>query len=511
MVQNIFSNWFGLVFNALLGFVLTPLLIHHLGAVNFGLWALITSVLGYYGLLDFGTRTALFRFVARYKGAEDRRELDRTFMSALAITLIVSGIIAISSAALSPVLPGLLKLQGATSRSTQQLLLILGPAVGLSLFGRFLGAYLNGFSRFDLCNVAAVTGCLLRAGLIVVALYSGYGILGVGLAELATAIFSVIVQWCMILRVDRKLALAWNLVSTARIRELVGFSIYVFVSMTGDYLRLYSSSLIIARILSVGLLAPFNIATRLLEYFKTLMVALCGPIMGVLCELDGQRRGDDFARLFLGSTRLTMSLSCLAGLMFFLDGKPLLNLWLGPEYADSAYPVLIVMVLGYVVAQGQHPTLPALMARAKHPPAAFLLLAEGVASVILSIWWAPRWGLIGVAWGTVIPILAARTVVQPWYAIRALGISARDYLTDGMLRPIAATAVFFTVHYIVGFPPPELSPSNGIVILAGQLALAGILGFLVVLKYREQQYLWTRLKVAVRCMRIHGVIAAGQR
>ena len=61
MLQNTISNWIGLVVVGLVSFALTPLLLHALGTVNFGIWIVVGSFVDYSGLLDFGIRTAFFR------------------------------------------------------------------------------------------------------------------------------------------------------------------------------------------------------------------------------------------------------------------------------------------------------------------------------------------------------------------------------------------------------------------------------------------------------------------
>src|SRR5436309_2583369 len=44
-----------------------PLALHYLGRQEFGLWALITQIAGYFGLIDFGMTGAVARILADYK------------------------------------------------------------------------------------------------------------------------------------------------------------------------------------------------------------------------------------------------------------------------------------------------------------------------------------------------------------------------------------------------------------------------------------------------------------
>src|SRR5882762_7953282 len=61
-LKNVASSWAGLAVNVAVGFFLSPFILHHLGDEAFGLWVLIFSLTGYYGLFDFGIRSSLIRY-----------------------------------------------------------------------------------------------------------------------------------------------------------------------------------------------------------------------------------------------------------------------------------------------------------------------------------------------------------------------------------------------------------------------------------------------------------------
>ena len=110
MLKNIFSNWIAIVVVGVIAFLLTPFLIHHLGNVEFGLWVLVGSISGYSGLLEFGLRATLQRYVARYRGLNDRAALNQVFMTALVLTLVIGVLIFGVMVSLAWVLPSFLAL-----------------------------------------------------------------------------------------------------------------------------------------------------------------------------------------------------------------------------------------------------------------------------------------------------------------------------------------------------------------------------------------------------------------
>src|SRR5271169_4064868 len=83
LFKNVGSSWFGLGVNILVGLLLSPYILHHLGDEAFGLWVLIFSITGYYGLFDLGIRSSIVRYVAKYSATSDHDELDRLVSTAL--------------------------------------------------------------------------------------------------------------------------------------------------------------------------------------------------------------------------------------------------------------------------------------------------------------------------------------------------------------------------------------------------------------------------------------------
>jgi hypothetical protein len=49
-----------------------------------------------------------------------------------------------------------------------------------------------------------------------------------------------------------------------------------------------------------------------------------------------------------------------------------------------------------------------------------------------------RFGLIGVAWGTVIPHVVSTSIVIPLITLRAVNMRWRDYVRKGFVRPVIA-------------------------------------------------------------------------
>lgn len=507
MFRNVFSNWLGLLITGVISVVLTPVLIHGLGDFNYGMWILAGSVLEYYGLLDMGMRTAMFRYVSQAKGANDRSAMSEIFVSTLAFTLVVGICVLAASVLLAGAIPGFFKLVGVSRNTFQLLVLLLGASVAITFPSRMLGAYLNGLGRFDLYNLAAVLAGGLRAVFIVAILHVGYGVKAVGVIALGASLFSFVLQWFMVRRADPGLRIGTGLTKWKRVRELVSYGFFIFVYTAGDYLRFYTDSAVIARVLNTALITPFSVATRLMEYFKLILSAVGGPLMGKMSELDGQAKESELRQLFVAATKITALLSVYLAVLLYLDGRLLLRLWIHQDTTTTATTFALVCVLttGYVVALAQHTTLVVISARGRHRPMAMWTLAEGAANLVLSIHWARIYGLLGVALGTAAPMLVVNVFIQPWYALHVVNLSPGEYVRKALMRPAAVGALFAGLCWLA----PKLDPDGNLIQLGlrvvWQTAVFGLLAYLLAFDSGERRQVRDRSRkvaVALRLVRL---------
>lgn len=457
MLRNILSNWFALATIGLLAFFLTPFMIHRLGDFQFGLYTLAFSVMGYSGLLDLGMRATLQRFVGRFKALGDQQSVNATFSTALMLTISVGTLALTLTIALAVFLPAFFKLHGEQQRLFRWLMLLLGLNLGIVLPSILLAAYLSGLQRFDLYNLTEIVKQGLRAVLVVIVLLLGHGVIAVGLAILTSTVITLPFHWWLVRWIDPDVRLSWKLVSWQRARELLGFSFWMFANNCGELLRDSTDSIVIARVLTTALITPFTVASRLMQYFRPIITGIVSPLLPRFSGLQGQERRQEISDLFLRSTKLTALASFMIGSLLILDGRAILRLWVGERFLSS-YPLLVMLTVGAVSSLAQFASPQLLIAMGSHRAYGIWTLGEGLANLALSIYWAHRLGLPGVALGTLVPLLAVKLTLQPWYTLRVAGISWRDYMTKAMGAPLATSALFLGIGWLgnVAFPGQSL-------------------------------------------------------
>ena len=444
MLRSILSNWVGLLAIGLMSFLITPFMIHRLGDFQFGIYALAFSTVGYFDLLAQGLRSTLQRFVGRLSDARDRQALNSVFSTALAVTLVVGTFIIVVFFGLSRILPSFFKLDPAQQHLFAKLVILLGINLGSGVPAALLGSYLCGLHRFDLYNLLGIVRQAVRTILILVVLLRGQGVLAVAVCVLMATLICVPLNWWMIQRIDSRVKFALGLVRLRTARELLGFSFWTLLNNAGQLLRNSTDSIVIGRVLNAALITPFTVASRLVDYFRPIITSMVSPLLPRMSQLDGQGRHEDVERLFLDMTRLSALASLAMGSMLVLHGRSLLLLWVGPRYVSS-YPILLLLTVGAVASSAQVPAQHTLIAKGRHRAYGIWTLAEGLANLVLSVVWARRYGIVGVALGTAVPLLVVKLTLQPWYVTRVLDMSLGGFFGKALARPLAACGLFLIV------------------------------------------------------------------
>src|SRR5437660_11020704 len=83
ILKNVGSSWSALATNVAVGIFLSPYILHRLGDSAFGIWVLIFSVTGYYGLFDLGIRSSVVRYVSKAKATNDPDYASRVVSTSL--------------------------------------------------------------------------------------------------------------------------------------------------------------------------------------------------------------------------------------------------------------------------------------------------------------------------------------------------------------------------------------------------------------------------------------------
>jgi len=429
---NALSNWVLLGVNVIVGFWLTPFIIGHLGKTGYGIWTLIGSFIGYYGLLNLGVESAITRYVARYAGQGDDKALNETASTAM-VMFCCTGVLAIvASLFLAGVLAGFFEVEAKYFDDFRYVVWIIGLATGLTFPGNVFRAIVCAHEKFVAVNCAGIAATLVRAGLIVYLLICGVGLVGISLATLGSELVALVSGFVLYRILTPNVRIRWGLSRWRVLRTLIVYGGITTVIAVAHIMRTNIAAVIIGKWVSMPAVGVYGVAALIIRYITNVISAGMGVLTPRFAALDGAKEHGRLRSLFLRSLSISGLLAfamCALGIIF---GDRFITLWVGEEFSE-AVPVLWVLCGSYAFALAQNPGAGAMYALNKHYFLGIATLIEALTGVILGVMLASKYGMLGVAIGLAIPMLVIRILVMPIYVSRIVGVGIVEYI-----RPLAA-------------------------------------------------------------------------
>jgi O-antigen/teichoic acid export membrane protein len=491
VLRNIGSSWLGVVLTFLVGIFLSPFLLHKLGDDAFGLWILIFSITGYYGICDFGIRSTIVKYVAQYEASGDREQLTRIVNVSIAVYSCVALALLIVVSISALYLDVLFRISPSFLHTAKLLFLMVGAAIAVGFPMSVFTGILEGLQQFYFVNVIQAITTALRVVLIVLALNHGLGLLTVAFVTVMLPLLSYgIYAWHVMRTVP--LQFGARFVSKSTLRMMFRYSSLSFISNVAFRLRFQTDAIVIGAMLSASAITYFSIGSKLVSYsllFITGVGEVLTPMFSQLHAVDDQRR---LRKLFILGNRACalIVLPISAGLLIL--GKSIIDVWVGPRY-ESSYIILVILVIPSILCYVQGGSRQLLYGIGEHKVLAIVSLCEGIVNVILSVVLIHYWGIVGDALGTAIPLALTSLFFLPQYVCRLLGFPLWEFVKEAYLIPVALTvplvATLLLMHHIVH---AHTYPQLVLEVIAGGLSFS--IGAIWVMR-REPLGLGLRTKV----------------
>lgn len=446
---NTLSNWSYLGVNAAVAFLLTPYLIHSLGMKNYGIWVLITAVIGYYGLLDLGIRSAIMRYIATYAGKRNLSALNGVFNTGFAIFCVVGAIIIVFSLSAAGFLATFFDISPAKQTEFRLLVKLLGVSTGILFPCNVLAVTLLAHERFVVVNAIRTFLTLFRTSGILWALSVNGGLVSIALVYLLTSICEIVVNLITIRKCLPYIRFSMRIATIGCMGALLHFGLFAFIAKIGELLRLKLDAAVVAKFLDMENVAIYGLATLIIMFLLRWMVALIGTTQPRLASLAARSSPQELSQAITRYSVLIANFMAVLGVTTILLSGDFLRLWVPENVKDpsGANIVLLILVVGLAPDLMTRVSTNALQAVKKHPFYAYLTIVEGLVNLGLSIALVKHLGIYGVALGTAIPAVFTRIIIQPLYCCRVFGLKWRSYMLEVLLKPLSLLATGVTLRY----------------------------------------------------------------
>jgi O-antigen/teichoic acid export membrane protein len=436
-------NWLSSLLTIVYAIFITPIVIKALDKELYGVWSFLNGLLAYSSLFYLGLGAAFIKYLSQYRAAGNRPAVNRL----ASVVLVLYGTIGLGClilcVGLAPHMPDLLAtpLQPAARRQTITAFGLLGSRLLFMFVATVFSGVLIAEERITVAARVNIVATIAR--FIAVPLLLGHGaplvtlavIMSVSAGAEAFALMASALHFVPTLRVTAVLP------RLPELRLLYGFGFKSFFIDLSAWLINYTDIVVIGMLIGAGGVAVYSLPLQLVTYGR---VVVQGMMSALLPRLTAYETTGDRAVLASAYVRVSGLANYVAAFIAFnliALGTPFLRLWVGNEFADASWAILVLLALAsYCQAVSTQCPVPFFQAmHTLRPPVAVLSL-EAVINLGLSLWLARRLGVTGVAVATFVPALLVSSLLLPASLCRKLRIPPWRLFTSAILPSLCLLA-----------------------------------------------------------------------
>jgi O-antigen/teichoic acid export membrane protein len=426
-IWNIAANVTLIVVSMISGLLVMPYLILTLGNATYGLWILIGTLTGYFGVLDLGVPAAVGRLIAIHNARDEPEQINVVMSTAFALLLMVSVGVCVATCIALPLFPMVFSVPASSALDVRYSLILVGLSLALAFPASVFSGLLWGFARFDLQNAVDIPALILRTVLTLTMVSTIKPLITLGVIVLAVGALSGIFKMLVCYRLVPDLQISLRHVRRNRAREIFAIGGWLnVISWSRTLIPQIAPTLIGAR-LGNAAVTTFSVARQLVVYANVFsqhatQVMTPGATGAFATNAVAKQR-----RLFIEGGKYAYALTIFLFAGLFCLGLPFIHRW-QHGLQDAAYRPLIVLMLGESLPMSQWLTYSVLLGAGRQRALALFALSEGVMAVLLIIALIGIRGITGVCIAVAVAGFVARGLAQLLYGCRLAAVPVSSYV-----------------------------------------------------------------------------------
>lgn len=427
----------------------TPIMLRILGRSEYGLYTLSNSVISYLTMLNFGMGSAVMRYVTKARTEGDPDEINKTVGLFTLVYIVLACAVLVVGYGLSSFADQFFAKGLSVDEISRLRILMVIMAVStavtfpVSVFSSVCVAYEKYIFRRMIDLIMTIAAPVLNLVVLVI----GKGTIGMAVVGLSLQIISapIYVIYCskrlQVKPVFR--GLSFNL-----LKDIWGFSAFVFLSMIVDMLYWSTDKVLIGALVGSAAVAVYNVGgvfNSMLQNMASAIGNVFSPRVTSMVVTENNPNAISDLLIRVGRIQYIIVSFILSGYIVF--GKVFIHFWAGDEYMEAYYVALLTMI-PLAVPLIQNIAYNTILAQKKHQFRAIAYAIIAVINVISTYLVMPYYGIIGAAACTGVAFTLGNGIIMNVYYYKVTGLDIpRFWVNIGKMSLIPALFIF--IGYIL--------------------------------------------------------------
>lgn len=429
--KNISFMAFNRIVAVIVSFFIFPFIVKHVGKEVYGVYLMVMTVTGYFGILDLGVMSALTKYVSEYTGKKDHVIINKIVNASFSFYVLIGAVISILLFACAACFPLFFKVDPSNTKVVRELFTVAAiSAIFVWPLNTFRGT-VQGLSLWNIDAVVNIFVQVLNALTAFILLSSGYGIVQLFVvSQLLTIIGSAVLYY-----VGRKkigINIAFPYIHIATFKLIFNFSIFAFLSSILNIFLFQIHNIIIGYFVSMSAVTVYAVAYNIQSYFRAINSTLGAPPWTMASEMEGRGDLDGQKKLLIKGTKYMSAVLIPIVLIMLFFVEPFIKYWMGPDFYGSVIPARIIIIFwlfnGTIELASSMLSAKGIIRRPL-----FIQLGAAVFNILITLSFVKILGISAVALGLSLSMILVSSPFILRLSLKSLGVTLREYY-DGAIK-----------------------------------------------------------------------------
>jgi O-antigen/teichoic acid export membrane protein len=401
-------NFIGGIVPVVASILTVPVIVAHLGDTQYGLFTLVTAIVGYFALIDINVTAGSVKYLAEHHARGETNQVNQVISFGGFIYLLIGLIGGVCIFIFADTLvTSFFNIPTNLHEVASNTLRVAAFAFFFGQMQVYLSSIPQALQRYDLSSMfESVFGALTSISTVLVVLFGG-GLVEIVVVRLLLSILNCGLLLNMIRKILPSAKMAYPDKDT--INRLFSFSAYSYLSRIATVTYTNGDKLLLGVFLDMRAISLYSVPFLLANRVFGLIFRLGQVIFPAASALDANNQHIELERIYFTSTRYYIYLNASLSLLLSVFSRELLHYWAGSVFGSGA--ALVLVLIATAAFFDSLTNLPSLVNDGLGKPknTGVIALARAVVGLVLSYFGIRYAGYIGAAW--------AHLIVSAFFAI----------------------------------------------------------------------------------------------
>lgn len=432
----------------ILGLILTPFIIHHLGDSEYGLYILTGSFVSYLTLMDFGLNNTIIRYVAKYKVADDKKG-EETFLATIMTAYLIIALIIVSLGCLLYAnMDGMFSesLTAAELHKGKIMVALLILNLAITVPGGSFIAISNGYERFVFTRAVNIIKYLFRSLMVACILLLGGDCISLVIVDTFVNLLFIAIAY-MYVRRKIKIRFTFTKFDKTLLRDVFNYSFWIFIFAIIQQFQWKSGQIILGMNTNTIAVGIYGVGIMLGTYYGIFSSAINGLLLPKATSMVTNRSDSDIFDTMVRIANVNSYILFFILSAFFLFGKEFIFLWLGNTYSEAWIIALIFMLVCTIPhLQGFGNSI--LEAKGKIKVRAIWALATTVIAVVCGYFLSSEYSIMGMTLSVAVGLFI-NMLFTNWYYSRIFSFNPPAFIARTLLKPVVCISALVFLMTVI--------------------------------------------------------------